>query len=209
MGAPWLPPFGEAVGMGGPINRSTECSVTLVREFLDYDPETGVLTWRVRSADWFRGANAEQVATMWNATHAGRRAFTATDKDGYQCGSIFNRVYRAQRVCFAHFHGYWPDEVDHGNGIRSDNRIANLSDAGSTGNMRNRAMDGRNKTGVMGVKHLKTGNLRWQARIGSPRTSTFRQKNFATKGEAVEQRLTWERELGYHLNHGKRERHGV
>lgn len=194
--------------MGGAINRSAECDIALLREYLDYDSETGILTWKHRQASRFAaGNNMIGAAKAWNARHAGKMAFTAIDGDGYLTGSIHNRLYRAQRVCFAHYYGYWPDEVDHQDGVRSNNRINNLKDTGSVGNMRNKGLDRRNKSGYSGVYELSTVNLRWQAKIGVNGKKLSR--NFNTKSEAVNQRAIWEKQFGFHENHGKRERHTV
>lgn len=190
--------------MGGPINRSAECSIALLRSLLIYDPETGKLYWRFRPDHMFRSSRPSKIAHMWNKTHAGKEAFTATDGDGYRCGAIFDRLYRAQRVCFAIHHGYWPDEVDHENGDRGDNRIANLKDAGSAGNMKNRAVDSRNSSGVTGV--TRTANGSWLAKIGRRGSDGHRQKTVKSFPEAVALRAKWETELGYSTTHGRRNR---
>lgn len=191
--------------MGGPINREAECDISLLRKLLFYDSTSGKLYWKYRHPDWFRSTDrGSAIAVMWNAAHAGKEAFTATDGHGYRCGSIMNRLYRAQRVCFAIYHGFWPGEVDHRNGRRSDNRITNLADAGTVGNMRNRARDGRNTSGVVGVFRTASGS--WQARIGRRGSKDFRQKTVPTKEEAIALRRKWEEQLGYSETHGRRKR---
>ena len=190
--------------MGGAINRSAECSIALLRALLIYNCETGKLYWRFRPDHMFRSDNPSRIACMWNKSHAGKEAFTAVDGDGYRCGAILNRLYRAQRVCFAIFHGYWPDEVDHENGDRGDNRLSNLKDAGSPGNMKNRAMNSRNTSGVTGVTQTVSGS--WRAKIGRRGSEDHRQKTVKDFPEAVALRAKWESELGYSSTHGRRDR---
>ena len=55
-------------------------------------------------------------------------------------------------------------EIDHINGVRHDNRIANLRLATSTENSRNMAIPTHNTSGVSGVTYRKNRGT-WQAQI--------------------------------------------
>ena len=57
------------------------------------------------------------------------------------------------RAVWAWFHGCWPTEIDHVNGVKTDNRIENLREASSTTNSYNRlyAWHPNNDTGLPGV----------------------------------------------------------
>lgn len=102
-------------------------------ERLDYDPATGVFRWR----------------------HNGRRAGTP-HVDGYIQIMIDYRPYREHRLAWLYVHGAWPpDQIDHINGVRTDNRIANLRLASHTENSRNRKVGKNNLIGVKGVSHQK------------------------------------------------------
>lgn len=102
---------------------SDDISVLVLRQLLDYDPETGALTWRPRPDYAFKNGNA----STWNKRFAGKPALAAQKDDGYLCGAIHYRNYPAHRVCWAIHYGAWPERfIRHRNGIRSDNRIANL-----------------------------------------------------------------------------------
>ena len=108
-----------------------------VREAFDYDPETGVLTWRICTS---------------NRAPAGREA-GSPDGQGYRILMLDGVLLRTHRVAWAHFHGTWPDHfIDHINGNRSDNRIANLRDVPNAVNLQNNAAPQCNNTsGFKGV----------------------------------------------------------
>lgn len=177
-----------------PRQKTAECDIALLRSLLRYDPETGDLWWKPRP-------ETASALKAWNIAHAGRRAFTAKDRHGYLVGAVLNRTYRAHRVCFALHYGYWPDDVDHENGVRDQNWIKNLRESGSKGNGRNRGKDRRNRSVCAGVYPTKTGS--WMARIGVRGSTDFRQKTVPTMDEAINLRKQWEKDLGYSERHGR------
>jgi len=117
------------------------------REIWRYDQETGELFWRVRRGTAREGAVA--------GTPSG---------NGYLLVRFGGRLYKVHRVIWLIVTGAWPaNQIDHLNGKRSDNRIANLSDKTGTQNMWNRQRANRNsKSGLLGVSKDRN---RWQARI--------------------------------------------
>lgn len=177
-----------------PINIDIE----IVRELLDCDPDAGALTWRHRDQKWF--AN-EHDCNAWNTRYAGTPAFTAPGGRGYLRGKIQGTRYATHRVIWAWVHGAWPDQIDHINGVKDDNRIANLRDVSSLENGQNRSRPVTNTSGVVGVVWHKS-KQRWQAQIGVNNRMIFigQYENF---DDAVAARKSAEVEYGYHENHGR------
>lgn len=93
-----------------------------VRRLLNYDKSTGVFTWAID-----RNSRVK----------AGDRA--GCDKKGYVRIKFDGVDHFAHRLAWLVVHGAWPEgEIDHINGLRSDNRIANLRDVSKAVNQQNR-----------------------------------------------------------------------
>lgn len=138
--------------MARPVTHRAPTSAE-VQELLRYDPATGLFTWRVTL-----GGNA-----------AGNRAGYHKGR-GYIGVGIRRGRYLAHRVAWLCVHGEWPsDELDHINGNRSDNRIANLRECNHQQNQGNRGAR-RNESGFKGVRRERRvfgGRQKWCAFIGS------------------------------------------
>lgn len=176
---------------------------TMLRLLLQYDPETGGLRWRVRPVWMFRdsGHGMAANARAWNARFAGTDALTGYVA-GYVAGQIKRRTVRAHRAAWAVMFGYWPPEdIDHINGNRADNRISNLRSVSRAENGRNQCVRNTNTSGVLGVHwHKKAG--KWAAEV------TFNGKSrhlglFDNLDDAAEARRRAEAGLGFHPNHGR------
>lgn len=121
-----------------------------LRERLIYDPVTGVFTWRIKPAgNVSAGAQAGHVNADW-----------------YREIRVDGRLYLAHRLAWLYVHGQWPiEELDHRNGIRDDNRIANLREATHKQNGENAARRHDNSSGFIGVSWTDKGRKHWVARI--------------------------------------------
>jgi len=84
--------------------------------------------------------------------------------DGYKVIKINNILYYLHRVMFFYHHGYFPEMVDHINGIRSDNRIENLRGATRSQNGQNRKKTPNTSSNVKGVSWVKS-TKNWKAQI--------------------------------------------
>ena len=86
---------------------------------------------------------------------------------GYVDVCLFGKRYGAHRLAWLHALGEWPaGEIDHINGNRADNRLANLRDVSHAVNTQNiRAPHRRNtSSGLLGVRRGKE-SLRFEACI--------------------------------------------
>lgn len=139
----------------------TDIEVTpeVLRQLLDYDPETGILTWKERGVEWFRNTenrSAQHAAKWWNGRYAGKEAFTTSCPLGYRMGKVFDRVFRVHRVAYAIMMGEWPaEQVDHIDGCPSNNRWSNLRAATRRENSRNSRC--RSNSGYKGVYKRENG----------------------------------------------------
>lgn len=115
-------------------------------ELLTYDPETGLFTWR-------RGALAGQPA--------GSRT-----SDGYLRIGVDRARYKAHRLAWFYYHQSWPlHEIDHVDGIRTNNAISNLRDIRHSSNAQNkRKAQANNATGLLGV-YFSRKERKYRSRI--------------------------------------------
>lgn len=93
------------------------------------------------------------------ATYAGKPALAGVSNKGYWVGTFSGRHMKAHRVVFFLKTGEWPEQVDHLNGNRLDNRGVNLRAATNSTNQHNI----KNATGVW-VEVVK-GYKRYRAKI--------------------------------------------
>lgn len=117
----------------------------LLHEYLDYNRETGWLTWKKKPA---------------RRTGIGDRA-GSTDKStsGYRRIHFLDHHLLEHRVIWFYVYGVWPGraEIDHINRVRDDNRFANLR-IGSVGQNRVNRLQ-RNLLGIKNVYKTKKGRF--------------------------------------------------
>lgn len=77
---------------------------------------------------------------------------------GYKAVQVDGKSYKVHRIIFLMKHGYMPEQVDHINGDKSDNRIENLREATGSQNQMNIPVRTRSKTGVLNVSKRKDRN---------------------------------------------------
>lgn len=160
-----------------------------VKELLNYDPDTGTLTWKARP----------DARKEWNTKYAGTVALNSKRRDGYLEGSIHCKNHLAHRVIFQLLHGSCAGHIDHINGVRSDNRLSNLRLVTQVDNNRNMSKMKHNTSGTTGVSYAKRDKV-WVAFIHED--DTMKRRQFKRKEDAISWRLAKEVELGYHPNHG-------
>lgn len=173
-------------------------SPELLRQLVDYEPLSGAMVWKVRSAEHFLGRAypAARLAKSWNSRYAGRPADANTQGRGYRTITIFDQHHSAHRAAFAMMTGEWPvDQIDHINGDRGDNRWANLRSVTAHTNMRN-SRTRKGSSGVVGVRQNRHGT--WTATICGAHIG-----NFANEAEAARARGEREQALGFTARHGR------
>lgn len=174
-----------------------------LRQLLDYDPETGSLAWRHRAVQWFEPSptrTAEHIQALWNARYANAEALTTLTRDGYRHGHVLEGLHRAHRVIWKWMTGEEPEQVDHINGVRSDNRWLNLRNVTWAENAKNHKRRSDNTSGSTGIywyRHARKQG-KWLAKIGGEHIGYFH-----CLGQAVRARKEAERRLGFHENHGR------
>jgi len=116
---------------------------------LAYDPDSGLF---IRKAP-LKGQKVGAVSGVLN-------------KLGYIQVGVDRKIYFGHRLAWFYVHGRWPEgQIDHINGIRSDNRICNLRDADWSINNQNQIKPHKdNACGLLGVCRAKK---RWRAAIKS------------------------------------------
>ena len=111
-----------------------------VRSALHYDPETGAITRASSAGNRLGGTVASSVSC-----------------GGYLRVSISGSRVLCHRLAFLWMTGHWPcGVIDHINGIKTDNRWANLRDVSHSVNCQNqRRAKCRTASGMLGVYLLK------------------------------------------------------
>jgi len=92
---------------------------------------------------------------------------------GYLITSVKREKVFVHRLIWLHHHGKFPEnQIDHINGIRTDNRITNLRDVTNLENHRNQKQCNKNTSGVMGVVWNKK-RQKWQAQISVKKKNIY------------------------------------
>ncbi|POF94356.1 HNH endonuclease [Pseudomonas putida] len=138
-----------------------------LKSLLDYNPETGEFTWRDKPCS--------RIIAGSSAGGYGAH--------GYFRVSVLGKRYYAHRLAWFYMTGAWPDaQIDHVNGVKSDNRFCNLREATPMQNNANLRRKPVNTSGYPGVSFDKIRGC-WIARV----RSDGRRHNlgrFATREEA-------------------------
>ena len=163
-----------------------EITQDCLKEQLHYEPTTGLFTWKVSNN------NRIKVGDVAGSVR----------KDGYIHIRINRRYYLSHRLAFLWVTGVFPPEqVDHINHQKDDNRWVNLRVASHQENGRNRSMSIRNKSGFTGVSWHKHAN-KWVSRIiinGKDEHLGL----FKDLDEAINARKRANVKHSFHQNHGK------
>ena len=161
-----------------------------LRELLSYDKCTGFLTWKPRAGN-----------ESFNKRFAGKLDLHCIDGKGYRCGKLMRKDVLAHRVIWALVHGEEPEEIDHINGDKLDNRLCNLRSVTHGENLKNRPIYSNNKSGFTGV-YFYARDLKWIAQIKANGRRMHVGRFNCVTAAAVARKIA-EAEFGYHENHGR------
>jgi HNH endonuclease len=141
----------ENSSMPNPRRRTAETALTQdrLKSVLTYSPSTGEFTWLERRE---------------NGVQPGKRAGWLNSR-GYRVIEVDRKAFPAHRLAWLYTYGAFPTEqVDHINGVKSDNRLENLRVVSNSVNQQNkRRARSDSKTGILGVHLHRPG--KWQAKI--------------------------------------------
>lgn len=119
----------------------TDLTTEQLKSRINYNPETGEFS------------------------HATRKSAGTVNSNGYLKIEVFYKKYAAHRLAWLWVYGKFPeDQLDHINGNKLDNRIANLRECSATENNRN---VGKRSTNTSGYKGVAKVGARWRATIGA------------------------------------------
>ena len=126
-----------------------------IREVLSYCPDTGNLLWRI---------------TKSATAPAGSIAGSVNEK-GHVNLQIDKTLYAAHQVVFLLHHGYLPEEIDHADQNKQNNRIGTLRPCKSSQNKGNIGLLRSNTSGFKGVSFNKrSGKFHAQIKIHGKQT---------------------------------------
>jgi len=118
-------------------------------EVLHYNSITGVFTW---------------IRPLSNRTAPGTKAGSISSS-GYLHVQIDGKLHNLHRLAWLYIYGEFPErEIDHKNGIKTDNRISNLRDVSKSANLANITIRSDNKSGYKGV-YYNVSRKKWMAQI--------------------------------------------
>jgi len=157
-----------------------------VKELFYYNPNMGQLIRKVRTA------NRTKVGDV-----AGSRS-----NSGYIQTCVDNKIYYNHRLIWLYVNGEFPpDEIDHINGDRADNRLVNLREVTCLENCRNTKIYSNNKSGVLGVYWYGQRN-KWRAVIQGDKKQ-IHLGYFQDLEDAKAARAEADIKYGFHPNHGR------
>ncbi|MGP2845519.1 HNH endonuclease [Serratia nematodiphila] len=127
-----------------------ELSIDDLKKVIKYDEATGSFSW----------LNNESIHPRMRGKVAGTKR-----KDGYLQINIFGVCYLSHRLAWFYSNGHWPSEIiDHADGNRENNRIANLRLASPCENQYNRVKSKSNSSGAKGVTFCSRSG-KWIAKV--------------------------------------------
>lgn len=160
--------WARAHAFGGlPVVENPSENCLFYRELFSYNPATGELRHRERDRKWFV---ADWSWKKWNREYVGQIAGVSTNTSGHKGTSlVFGRQETQHRIIWEMVYGQPAEnDIDHVNGVKTDNRLINLRAATRAQNVANSGRYSSNTTGFDGVAvhTCRDGTIRWTAACG-------------------------------------------
>jgi len=157
-----------------------------LKYLLTYDPNTGNFYWK----------NPKKPSMV------GKLYGTLDKRKGYLTGKLLGKGYKLHRLACLYMTGIFPPEqIDHRNGMPSDNRWSNLRAVSNSINQKNTSRRIDNSSGVTGVNWEKFEN-KWKSQIQVDGTKIYLGK-FEKFSDAADARKNAEMLYGFYKNHGR------
>lgn len=161
--------------------KSNKITYERLIEILDYDPETGIFTWKVDKS-----------------LRAKKGSVAGCNIEGYISIGIDGKNYRASILAWLYTYKKYPEhKITHIDKNRKNNKIKNLRGKTKQGYIKKPKLKKDNKSGVNGIFFEERRN-KWVAQIMVKRKNIYLgsfDKN--NKDEAVKARYNAEIEYGY------------
>lgn len=134
-------------------------------DLLDYNKVTGVFMWKKQR----RGIKTGVALGSCNGF-------------GYLRITVLGKSFYAHRLAWMYVYGKWPKgQIDHINGIKTDNSIKNLRDVSLQANLQNRVIfQSNSESKILGVSWHKKAK-KWQAHI-----CVYKQRKYLGLFEKIE-----------------------
>ena len=158
---------------------------TKLKEILHYEPLTGIWTW------------LKPVAKI---VKKGDKAGSLCKYSKYINIKIQYNTYRAHRLAYLYMTGNIPEQIDHKDGIRHNNKWLNLKPANFDINAKNKALYKSSTSGITGVRYRKKDKI-WVANIGLNK-KRMHLGSFKNKQDAINARLAANKKYGFSTRHG-------
>ena len=121
-----------------------------LERILVYVPESGKLFW----------LKNDLRSKQWNTRYGGKEAFTSFTNAGYKHGAINNKNYLAHRVIYKIVYDLEPEEIDHKDGNKNNNKIENLRPSDKSKNQMNSSKRSSCSSVYKGV-YFSNGRNKW------------------------------------------------
>jgi hypothetical protein len=158
----------------------------IFEEYFQYDPKSGSLMWKKLPKK-----SRSKIGSIAGAKNS----------RGYLLIKFGGKSLKLHRIIFFMHNGFLPDEIDHVDHNKLNNKIENLRPVSHQENHRNMRKQSNNSSGHVGI-YFDEKIGKYRARIGV-NSKAIHLGSFSNINDAIEKRRLAEIFYGFHENHGK------